>query len=112
MAWSTEFESLMPDGVRIKEFSSFSTDGYQVPTVTTGSTYKARAVRKQTMVRTFQGTEELSSLTIWIASTSTFDNPSLLQFFLNSSTSQIGPLMALESVPDEDGIHHLVAHFP
>lgn len=102
----------MPDGVRIKELNSFSTDGYLTPVVTTGSTYKARAVRKQTMVRTFQGTEELASLTLWIASTSTFANPSQLQFFLNNSTTQVGPLMALDSYPDEDGVHHIKAHFP
>ena len=102
----------MPDGVRIQEFSSFSTDGSGTPVLTTGSTYKARAVRSQTLVRTLEGTEELSSLTVYIASTSTFSNPSQLQFTLNNATSQIGPLMALDAIPDEDGVHHLVARFP
>lgn len=112
MSWSTAFEALFPDGVRIKEFSAFSTDGYGTPVVTTGSTYKARAVREQKMVRTLEGTEEMSSFVVWIASTSTFGNPSQLQFFLNGSTGQVGPLMALESYPDEDGVHHLKARFP
>lgn len=102
----------MADGVRIKAFSSFSTDGSATPVLTAGSTYKARAVRKQTMVRTLEGTEELSSLTLYIASTTTFANPSQLQFFLNGATGQIGPLMALDAFPDEDGVHHVVARFP
>ena len=111
MAWSTEFEALMPDGVRVRGTASWSTDGYGTPVLATGSTYKARAVREQKMVRTFAGTEELSEMTVWIASTTTFANPSGTQFFLNGSTSQIGPLMAIEAIPDEDGIHHLKAFF-
>ena len=105
MSWSTAFEELMPDGVSIKSLTSVSTDGYATPVYGSASTYKARVVQKQTLVRTFAGTEELSQTTVWIASTSTLA-PSI-ELTVNGST--LGPLMALEAIPDEDGIHHLKA---
>ncbi len=48
---------------------------------------------------------------MWIASTSTtnFSPESLIRSA--GSTSEIGPLMSLEAVPDEDGVHHIRAFF-
>ena len=107
MGWSTEFESLMPDGVSTRTLASVSTDGYGTPVMATGSTFKARFVRKQQLVRTFAGTEELSQSQLWIASTSTF--AASVEFVVNGST--VGPLMSLEAYPDEDGVHHSKAFF-
>ena len=111
MAWDAQFEDLMPDGVSVLPIASFSTDGYGTLVAGTASTYMARILRKQTLVRTFAGTEEVASTTVWIASTSTanFGPDSLIRSA--GSTSEIGPLMALEAVPDEDGVHHIKAHF-
>ena len=103
MAWSTEFEALLPDGVSIKPLASVSTDGYGTAVYGTASTFKARYKREQKLVRTFSGTEELSSATIWVASTTTFA-PSI-ELTVNGST--LGPLMSMEAVPDEDGVHHV-----
>jgi hypothetical protein len=107
MSYSTEFDALLADGVSISGLSSVSTDGYATPVYGSASTYKARVVRKQTLVRSFAGTEELSQMTVWVASTTTF-SPSA-EISVNGSTQ--GPLMALEAVPDEDGVHHMKAYF-
>jgi len=107
LSWSTELEDLMPDGVSTKTLASVSTDGYGNAVFATGSTFKGRFVRKQQLVRTFAGTEELSQSQLWVASTSTFA-PSI-QFVVNGST--VGPLMSMSSYPDEDGIHHISAFF-
>ncbi len=105
MSYDTEFDALLPDGVSTNTLASV--DGYGTAVFATGSTFKGRLVRKQQLVRTFAGTEELSQSQLWVASTSTFK--SSIQFVVNGST--IGPLMSLEAIPDEDGIHHSKAFF-
>ena len=107
MAYSTEFDELFNDGVSTNTLASVSTDGYGTPVMATGSTFKGRWVRKQQLIRTFAGTEELSQSQLWVASTTTFA-PSI-EFVVNGST--VGPLMSLEAFPDEDGIHHTKAFF-
>lgn len=108
MSWSTEFEALMPDSIVVSGLASISTDGYGTAVfAASGSTYKARVTHKQQLVRTFLGTEELAKTIVWIASTSTFSPDSQLTI----SGSTVGPLMSLEAVSDEDGIHHLKAFF-
>lgn len=107
MAYDSDFNELLADGVSIKSLTSISTDGYGTPVYGTASTYKARHVRKQTLIRTFAGTEELAQSEVWIASTSTFAPD--VEITVNGST--LGPLMALSSFPDEDGIHHVKAFF-
>ncbi len=106
MAYSTAFDAFLNDTILVNTLASVSTDGYGTDVFSTSaSTFKARVIRKQQLVRTFAGTEELAHTVAWIASTSTFA-PSV-QLTVNGST--LGPLMALESFPDEDGIHHLKA---
>ncbi len=107
MAYDAAFDSLLADGVTVKSLVSVSTDGYGTAVYDTGSTSKARVVRTQELVRTFAGTEELARTTVWIASTSTFQPD--VQIVVNGSTE--GPLMALDSFPDQDGIHHSKARF-
>lgn len=106
MSWSTEFEALMPDTIRVASLSGFSTDGYATATYGSGTTYTARVVRKQRLVRTFDGTEEISTVTAYVASTSTF-GPSDRYWLPDGSTFSVSPnLLAVEAFPDEDGIHH------
>ena len=109
MVFSTEFDELFQTGVTVSDVISVSTDGYGTEVFDTGSTFKARHVRKQTLVRTFAGTEELAQSTVWIASTSTF--APAVRIVLSGSTGALGPLMALEAFPDEDGVHHTKAFF-
>ena len=107
MAYSTDFDELLNDGVSTNTLASVSTDGYGTAVMATGSTFKGRFVRKQQLVRTFAGTEELSTSQLWVASTTTF--AASIEFVVNGST--VGPLMSLEAYPDEDGIHHTKAFF-
>lgn len=103
MSWSTGLAALMPDTVVIQGLSSFSTDGYLTPVYGPASTHRARVVRKNTLVRTFAGTEELATTVAWVLTTSTFDPSSRVR--VNGST--LGPLMAAETYPDEVGRDHL-----
>jgi len=107
MSWSTEFESMMPHTVTVAALSGLSTDGYGTETYTTGTSYKARVVGKQHLVRSFAGVEETASTRVTIASTSTFA-PSVQITLPDSSTPE---LLSLQAVPDEDGWHHIVASF-
>lgn len=104
MSWSTDFEDLMPDTIRVQDLSGF--DGYGTATFGTASTYVARVVRKQRLVRSFEGIEEISTVTAYVASTSTF-GPGSQYLLPDGSTFSIAPnLLAVEAFPDEDGIHH------
>jgi len=107
MSWSTEFESMLPQTITVKSLTGLSTDGYGTATFGSATTYKARIVREQTLVRTLEGTEEMADTTVWIASTSTFAASSLITL----PGSLTPPLKSLDAYPDEDGIHHLKAHF-
>jgi len=108
MAWSTEFEELMPDGVTISALSGLSTDGYGTEVYGTGSTYQARIVRKQHPVRTLEGVEDTATTMVWVNSTTTFAPTSR---FALSDGSTPENLMALEAYPDQDGLHHVRLSF-
>ena len=107
MAWSTAFEKLMPATVQVASLAGLSTDGYGTPTYGSASTYKARVVGKQHLVRTFAGVEETARTMVWVASTSTFA-PSA-RFTLPDGTTP--ELLAVTAVPDSDGIHHVKLSF-
>lgn len=102
MAWSTAWESLLPHTVTVKTLSSFSTDGYGTPTWSTGTSYSARVVNRQELVRTLEGIEEMATTIVYIASTGTL-NPSDQFTLPDGSTPNV---LAVESFPDEDGTHH------
>ena len=84
-------------------WSGMSTDGYATPTYSaSASTFQARIVTEQRMVRTFDGEEQLATTTVWVASTSTFS--ALDQFTLPDATTP--ELLSLETFRDEDGVTH------
>lgn len=94
---------LMSTTVTVAAWSGMSTDGYAIPTYSTaGTTYAARIVDEQRLVRTFEGTEELATTTVWVASTSTFDVAD--QWTLPGSATP--PLLAIETFRDEVGVTH------
>ncbi len=103
MAWTDELVGLMPNTVTVAGFASFSTDGYATATFSTsGTTYSARVVQEQRMVRTFAGEEELATTSVWVASTSTF-GPSDQVTLPDGSAP---PLLAVETFRDENGVTH------
>ena len=110
MAWDTEFEDMMGDTVTVEGFASWSTDGYSRPVWSTGTVYEARVVREQKLVRTFEGTEEWSTVTAWLNSTSTFGP--LARYTLPTTTgTETVNLMAVNAYPDTDGVHHVRLRF-
>ena len=97
----------MPVTVTIAALSGLSTDGYATATYGSGTTYAARVLGKQHLVRSFAGIEETAKTMVWIASTSTFA-PSVQITLPDDTTPE---LLSLTAVPDEDGVHHTVASF-
>lgn len=104
------FTDLMRDKVIVAGLASYSTDGYGRPVWGTATTYTARVVREQRLVRTFEGTEELSTVTAWLNTTSTFGP--LATYTLPSATGDTRlNLMAVDAYPDENGPHHVKLRF-
>lgn len=103
MAWTDALLGLMSTSVTVNTLSGFSTDGYGIVSYSTGgATYKARVVSQQTMVRSFEGAEELATTVAWVASTSTFGPAD--QVTLPDGSAP--PLLAVETFRDEDGVTH------
>ncbi len=108
MAWTDALLSLFSTSVTLNTLSGFSTDGYGVPSYSTGGTsIPVRIVAEQSMVRTFEGIEELATTTCWLASTSTFGPAD--QFTLPDGTTP--PVLAVERFSDEDGWTHSKVYF-
>ncbi len=103
MAYTTPLLDLFPQTVTHAAWTGMSTDGYAIPTYSgSPSTFQARVVTEQRLVRTFDGIEELAVTTVWLASTSTFS--ALDQFTLPDATTP--ELLALETFRDENGVTH------
>jgi hypothetical protein len=103
MAFTDPLLELFSTSVTYADWAGMSTDGYATSSFSTASvTYPARVTSKQRLVRTFDGTEELATTTVWVASTSTFSP--LGQFTLPDGTTP--GLLAIETFRDEDGVTH------
>jgi len=103
MSFDSALLDLMGDTVLVESLASVSTDGYNRPVYSTSaSTYQARHVIKQELVRTFEGTEELATSVTYVASTTTFSPHDRIK--VNGAVP--GPLMSVQTYPDESGTHH------
>ena len=102
MAYTDQLADLFSTSVGHAAWSGMSTDGYATPTYSTSvATLPARVVTDQRLVRTFDGTEELATTTVWIASTSTFSASD--QFTVHGETPV---LLSIETFRDETGVTH------
>ena len=102
MAYTDPLLALMSTGITRAAWSGMSTDGYATATYSTaGTTFPARIVTEQRLVRTFDGTEELATTTVWVASTSTFS--ALDRFTVHGETPG---LLSVETFRDENGVTH------
>ncbi len=103
MAFTDSLLDLFSTTVTHASFAGLSTDGYAIPTYSTsGTTFAAREVTDQRLVRSFEGIEELATTTVWVASTSTFN--SLDRFTLADGTTP--GLLSIETFRDEVGVTH------
>lgn len=102
MAYTDPLAGLFSTSVDHAAWSGMSTDGYATPTYSTSvTTIPARVVSEQRLVRTFDGTEELATTTVWCASTATFS--ALDQFTISGETPG---LLSIETFRDETGVTH------
>ncbi len=103
MAWVDAFADEFSTTITYADWVGMSTDGYGTSTYSTSSsTFAAREVTEQRLVRSFEGTEELATTTVWVASTSTFS--ALDRFTLADGT--VPTFLAVETFRDEVGITH------
>jgi hypothetical protein len=107
MTLADTLTGLMPDTITVAALTGLSTDGYGTPTYSTAVSYPARVVGKQTLVRTFEGTEELATTVAWVASTSTFGPTD--RYTLPDGSTPV--LLAVEAYPNETGIDHVKLMF-
>ena len=102
MAYTDPLADLFSTSVSHAAWTGMSTDGYATATYSTSvSTLSARVVTEQRLVRTFDGTEQLATTTVWVASTSTFSAND--QFTVDSDTPV---LLSIETFRDENGVTH------
>lgn len=103
MAWTDPLLEMMTETVTRAAWVGMSTDGYAIETYSTDvATYAARIVDEQRLVRSFDGTEELATTTVWVASTSTFSALDLWTLPGGATPN----LLSAETYRDEDGVTH------
>ena len=103
MSFDPAFLELMPSTMKVYTLSSPLSDGYFLPTYSTAvKTWRCRKVRTQELVKTVAGTEEVATTVAWARSTSTFSASDKIT--IDGSTQ--GPLLRVDHLYDEDGLHH------
>lgn len=106
MSFENEFKDLMTHSIVRRAFTG--RNSYGKPTYSTsGSTYTARVVNKQKLVRTTAGIEQISTVTAYVASTGSFDPEDKVTLPDGTSPS----ILAINNYPDDSGIHHNVIYF-
>jgi len=103
MAFDDALLDLMPDTLSVYALKGVSTDGYGTASYSTAvKSYRCRVVEKQSLVTTFEGTEQVARTVVWVKSTSTFGPWDKVT--LPDGTSP--QLLAVEDYRDETGHHH------
>ena len=100
-----DFLDFMPETVTIAPFSS--RDSYNVPTHGTAVSFAARVVKKQQLVRAGDGSERISTGHAWIGGTPSMTTEDKLTL----ADGTVPEVLAVESLPDEDGDHHVKIFF-
>lgn len=107
MAWSTEFEELMPHTISISTW--VSADGYGQATYSSVATsYTARAEDVYRRVTGLDGFDTFATTQVIVASTTPL--PETARYTLAHTTDELN-LVRIERIPDEDGLHHQVLYF-
>ena len=102
MTFTDNFADMLTETITVASWAGMSTDGYATTTYSTTTTdYACRSVGEQKLVRNFDGEEEMSAMSVSVASTSTFS--ALDKFTLDGLSP---PLLSVETYRDEYGITH------
>lgn len=103
MAFDPKLAVLMNSTMKVYTLSGVFSSGYFTPSYTTTvKTWECRITKTNTLVRTPAGTEEMAQSVAWVRSTSTFGPSDKIT--VNGST--VGPLLRIDHLYDEDGLHH------
>lgn len=97
----SDWADLMSEEVTIEE--SAGRDMYGTPMYGTPATYKAHLSYRRTRVRTADGAEVYSTLSVWLNTTDTIDAHDRITL-PDGTTPQI---IAVERSYDEKGLHHV-----
>lgn len=105
MSFEEEYLACMPDTLVVNVVSSI--DSYGKPSFSTvGTTYSALIQAEQKLVRAIDGTEKVAETTAHINSTSAISPDSKITL----SNGDTRPILAVETLSDDEGIHHCVVH--
>jgi len=105
MSFESEFLDCMPQTLVVNLPSTLS--GYsKMSFATAGTTYSALIQAEQKLVRALDGTEKVAETTAIINSTSAI-SPTARITLSNGDTR---PILAVETLSDDEGIHHAVVH--
>lgn len=109
MPWDDTFLTVMTSTLTVNRLTGVSTDGYGRPAYSTAAlTLRCRVTEKQTLVRSFDGTQEVAKTVCWVRSTSSF-SPSDRVTLPDGTTP---PLISLNEYRDENSQpHHTVLYF-
>lgn len=106
LSFETEFTDLMPHSIVRKAFTGRNSYGKPAYS-TSGSTYTARVVNKQKLVRNASGIEQVSTVTAYVASTSAFDPEDKITLPDGTSPN----IITINITPDDGGTHHSTIYF-
>lgn len=101
MSFEAEFLTLMPSTITVATQASRAADGH-VTYSTATSTYRCRIVKANQNIRGADGTWVMVGWIAWVASTGYLSVQD--KYTLPDGTSP--PVLAIETITDEDGPHH------
>lgn len=102
------FRDLMPHTIVVTALSARMSSGYPSPTyAATNTTYYARVVNKQVVVRDAMGQEKIASPVVYVDCTGTITP----EYRVKLPDGTYPPILQVSAYPDEHGTHHTVLYF-
>lgn len=100
-----DWADLFPAVVTIAPYVSRGT--YGAKTVGTAVAYSARVIFKNQRVLAPDGTERVARGTVWVQGTPTMT----VEDDITLPDGDVPTILSVETIPDEDGIHHVKVMF-
>jgi hypothetical protein len=105
-----EFLALMPETVSVAAVTA--TDGYGKRTYGTATSYRARVRHKTQRIFSVNNVEEWAKHKVWIAPNADGTIPTLdARSLVTLPDGSQPPVLAVDHVTDEDGVHHVLVWF-
>jgi len=102
----SDFTDMMPHTIQLSEFSG-SNDSYGAPVYNSPVSYAARVSYKPTLVKNKEGEEVVARGVAWVGSAIVVNTEDQIE--LPDGTTP--PVLAVDSLADEDGLHHSKVYF-